>query len=102
MEPEFSTFMDGENCQECVYYEKTISRMEKKIERLQETEELYNELLYGVGEKHQNETRHQTALRYIKNHSKRNISTDQAVSAHESIMREVKSKTSILQKIKDA
>ena len=30
------------------------------------TDELYNELLFAVGRKHLNETRHQTALRYIR------------------------------------
>ncbi len=29
------------------------------------TDDLYNELLFAVSKKHQNETRHQTALRYI-------------------------------------
>ena len=28
--------------------------------------DLYNELLFAVGKKHPNETRHQTALRYLK------------------------------------
>ena len=30
------------------------------------TDELYNELLFAVGNKYPNETRHQTALRYIQ------------------------------------
>lgn len=30
------------------------------------TDELYNELLFAVGKKYPNETRHQTALRYIR------------------------------------
>ena len=30
------------------------------------TDELYNELLFAVGKKYSNETRHQTALRYIR------------------------------------
>ena len=29
------------------------------------TDDLYNELLFAVGNKYPNETRHQTALRYI-------------------------------------
>ena len=32
-----------------------------------EIEEKYSELLYAVGKKHKDETRHETALRYIKN-----------------------------------
>ena len=38
----------------------TISPQRKPL-----TDELYNELLFAVSKKHQNETRHQTALRYI-------------------------------------
>lgn len=35
-------------------------------ERQKLTDELYNELLFAVGNKYPNETRHQTALRYIQ------------------------------------
>jgi hypothetical protein len=36
------------------------------VQRQPLTDELYNELLFAVGNKYPNETRHQTALRYIK------------------------------------
>ena len=38
----------------------------KVLAAAQETQEKYNELLYGVSIKHPNETRHETALRYIR------------------------------------
>ena len=44
-----------------------------EIERLREK---YNELLYAVGNKHADETRHETALRYIKQ-AERSVSTGQ-------------------------
>lgn len=34
--------------------------------RIKKVEELYNELIMAVETKHEGETRHQTALRYIK------------------------------------
>jgi hypothetical protein len=37
-----------------------------QMDRLYETERLYSELLYAVGNKYEGETRHQTALRYIR------------------------------------
>ncbi len=36
------------------------------VQRQPLTDELYKELLFAVGNKYPNETRHQTALRYIK------------------------------------
>ena len=38
---------------------------EKVLKRLEDLREKYNELLYAVGNKYPDETRHQTALRYI-------------------------------------
>ena len=38
----------------------------KVLAAAKETQEKYNELLYGVSIKHPNETRHETALRYIR------------------------------------
>jgi hypothetical protein len=52
-----------------------IERIERAIKeresinvesKLQPLVDLYNELLFAVGKKHPNETRHQTALRYIQ------------------------------------
>ena len=43
---------------------------------LAELREKYNELLYAVGSKHRDETRHETALRYIKQ-AERSVSTGQ-------------------------
>ncbi len=40
--------------------------MKCELGRLYEIEDKYNELLYAVARKFPNETRHQTALRYIK------------------------------------
>jgi hypothetical protein len=39
----------------------------------------YNELIYAVGMKHQGETRHQTALRYIREHENRDSGPSQEV-----------------------
>jgi hypothetical protein len=39
-------------------------------------EEKYNELLYAVGTKYPNETRHETALRYIKEAEQHDMSAD--------------------------
>ena len=41
-------------------------RIPNVIVALKKHEELYYELIYAVGRKHPNETRHQTALRYIQ------------------------------------
>lgn len=37
------------------------------IDRLCQIEELYDQLIFAVGNKYPDESRHQTALRYIKN-----------------------------------
>ena len=42
------------------------------------TDELYNELLFAVGSKYPDETRHQTALRYIKRAEMRSASPAKA------------------------
>ncbi len=46
--------------------------MEKNIETTNERDvfDLYNELIMAVGNKYKNETRHQTALKYIKSYEK--------------------------------
>ena len=43
----------------------------------------YNELIYAVGMKHQGESRHQTALRYIREHENRNSGGPAMESHHE-------------------
>jgi hypothetical protein len=44
----------------------TIQVSRAEYEELQHTKKLYDELLYNVASKYENETRHQTALRYIR------------------------------------
>ena len=44
--------------------EAEVARLEARVREL---EKLYYELLSAVGDKNNGETRHQTALRYIKN-----------------------------------
>ena len=43
-----------------------ITKPKPQPEQPKPTDELYNELLFAVGNKYPNETRHQTALRYIQ------------------------------------
>jgi len=43
-----------------------IAAMREKLARLVEVEKKYNELLFSVGKKYPNESRHDTALRYIR------------------------------------
>jgi len=45
---------------------KDEDRSIKSLKRFQELASLYSELLYAVEKKFPNETRHQTALRYIR------------------------------------
>ena len=45
-------------------YEQTITHLTKRVEEL---EQKYHELLYGVASKFPDESRHETALRYILN-----------------------------------
>ena len=45
--------------------------------------ELYYELLYSVGNKFPNETRHQTALRYIRNAENKSDSAGKAAQSNE-------------------
>jgi len=56
-------------------YDKVVKKYVKKInnlltqtqqDTLEEVIKKYNELIFAVGNKHDGETRHQTALRYIK------------------------------------
>ena len=49
----------------------------QREERVADVEQKYMELIYAVGMKHEGETRHETALRYIREREKPN---DQAVS----------------------
>jgi hypothetical protein len=44
-----------------------IEEIVKEYNRLKEKERKYNELIYNVVNNFPNETRHETALRYIKN-----------------------------------
>lgn len=40
--------------------------LDKEVKRVMELQAKYDELLYAVASKHPNESRHETALRYIK------------------------------------
>jgi hypothetical protein len=51
---------------------------ELEAQRKPLTDELYNELLFAVGSKYPDETRHQTALRYIKRAEMRSASPAKA------------------------
>ncbi len=42
-----------------------INDLKARVDGLEETSKLYSELLYGVSNKYPDETRHETALRYI-------------------------------------
>ena len=60
-------------CQWCAYKADVLASLPasaqaaaKVLAAARETQEKYNELLYGVSIKHPNETRHETALRYIR------------------------------------
>jgi len=43
-----------------------MSKLIQKIEELEERADMHSELLYAVQRKFEGETRHETALRYIK------------------------------------
>jgi hypothetical protein len=43
-----------------------VSEMHNKEQHLKRLREKYNELIFAVVKKYPNETRHETALRYIK------------------------------------
>lgn len=47
-------------------YRDEIESLRSEIESLRKTQRLYDELLYQVVKKHPNESRHETALRYIR------------------------------------
>jgi len=55
-------------------------RLDRANERIAELERKYHELLFSVGNKYPHETRHETALRYIK---QAEISSHDAVRAKE-------------------
>lgn len=66
------TVSDSWICKDCgskFWPEAWNTRAQPDLEELKQEnarlKELYNQLLYAVGEKHKGETRHQTALRYI-------------------------------------
>lgn len=49
------------SCPDCGLVEAGV------MQKITDLEEKYNELIYAVATKYPNETRHQTALKYIKN-----------------------------------
>lgn len=60
---------------------REVMRPNQKSVGEQSTQELYNELIYQVGMKHDGETRHQTALRYIKQAEEGSHQENQAMDA---------------------
>lgn len=59
--------LSGENImQEMKEAKAKIQKIADSLDQLESLREKYNELLYAVGNKYPNESRHQTALRYIK------------------------------------
>ena len=49
-----------------IVYQRGFADGKRSKQRKPLTDDLYNELLFAVGSKYPDETRHQTALRYIK------------------------------------
>lgn len=59
------------NCTDCCSFREEGSRREREYEKEKwaarnTVQEKYNELIYAVREKFENESRHETALRYIR------------------------------------
>lgn len=49
------------------FAQKAVEKADSfKLDELERLQKLYNELLYEVARKYEGETRHQTALRYIR------------------------------------
>ena len=65
-----------------LHHHKTVTQFKARTTALREK---YDELIYAVANKHQGETRHQTALRYIQEREKPN---DQAASCDQAALRQ--------------
>ena len=61
-----------------IVYQRGFADGKKAAQRKPLTDELYNELLFAVGSKYPDETRHQTALRYIRRAEMRSASPAKA------------------------
>lgn len=59
--------------------EREVGRLDDKVDHLERQLEEYYKLLYAVETKYPNETRHQTALRYIQQAER----IDQSVASKE-------------------
>jgi hypothetical protein len=62
--------------------EEVAAILRASEERINETSRLYHELLYNVSIKHPNESRHETALRYIRQAERQDNPPMAAKSAH--------------------
>lgn len=58
-----------------------LERKDKELAEAADLRAKYNELLMAVGRKHEGETRHQTALRYIRQAEEVNITAEAAGDA---------------------
>lgn len=54
-------------CQRIIKAHEALTRIEQQLQARDELQTKYHELLYGVASKFPNESRHETALRYILN-----------------------------------
>jgi len=64
-EVRYSHFKDGQEVMSCNKYAVCLT-YEEQQEKLSELQGKYNELLYAVARKFPGESRHETALRYIR------------------------------------
>jgi len=55
-----------------------VEELEADRERLEVTSARYNELIFQVGNKYQDETRHETAIRYIRSAEQANNDVSQS------------------------
>jgi hypothetical protein len=60
-------------------YEKDVATLRARVEELEKDKARYLELIYAVGNKYEGETRHETALRYIR---QTEATSDDAAVAH--------------------
>jgi len=58
----WSTFADGEDCPDCIQYERDITRLKAELAKVTGERDA---LVMAVAQKFPNESRYETALRYI-------------------------------------
>ncbi len=74
----FEEYHDNHNDRQLKYSNSYIDRLEQKTEEAEKYKGLYYELIFAVGNKWEGETRHETALRYIKQAETGSDEVDQA------------------------